>query len=144
MKTVCLILSILSFGRCMIFNNNPCALVPSYHAGIPADANWTATIMVPVSCTNGTFRWDYPKGHAILHFKDYGKTTSLCFSESLGGDIFTITDKNNHMQLNQLNRGSSAQVCTADSASGQPFVIQVDAPDTMYYMGEFAYEVKFV
>ncbi|WAR18696.1 hypothetical protein MAR_000534, partial [Mya arenaria] len=98
--------------------------------------------MVPVSCTNGTFRWDYPKGHAILHFKDYGKTTSLCFSESLGGDIFTITDKNNHMQLNQLNRGSSAQVCTADSASGQPFVIQVDAPDTMYYMGEFAYEVK--
>jgi len=43
---------------------------------------------------NGTFRWDYPKGHTMVHFSNPQQTAyTVCFLDDLGGDIFTIIDK---------------------------------------------------
>ncbi|XP_052766171.1 uncharacterized protein LOC128207348 isoform X2 [Mya arenaria] len=135
-------LGLFGFGQCLFLNQSPCDLSPdSYHSqsGIPEDADWTANITVPVSCTNGTFYWNYPRGHAILQFKNYGKTTAICLSDIVGGGMFTITDETHDKQLDQLLRAE--RVCTDDSEDS--FVIQVDAPKFQTYVGGFAYEVKF-
>ncbi|KAH3787705.1 uncharacterized protein LOC127841913 [Dreissena polymorpha] len=128
----------------MLFGG-PCDLSPVYESGIPHDPNWSSKISVPRSCTNGTFRWDYPRGHVALLFENFGRATAACFRDSLGGEAFSITDvtSGHHMtQLPRLVRGSDKIVCTAAS-HGQPLNIRVDAPEDIVYMGEFAYFLQF-
>ncbi|XP_052228110.1 uncharacterized protein LOC127842583 [Dreissena polymorpha] len=128
----------------MLFGG-PCDLSPAYQSGIPDDLNWSSKISVPKSCTNGTFRWDYPRGHVILLFEDFGRATVACFRDSLGGGFFNITDitPGHHMtQLPNVEWGSDKSVCTAASIE-KPLNIRVDAPEMMVYMGEFAYFLQF-
>ena len=57
-------------------------------------------------CYNGTFDWNYPRGFVLLDFIKYNKPVSICFTDSLGGEVFTITDKIHDVQLDPLRRGS--------------------------------------
>jgi len=73
-----------------------------------APMDWSTTLAVPSNCTSGTFRWDYPSGHVTLNFPLQTRVVKVCFSEGMGGDYLTLTDKTSNIQLAQLDWDNSA------------------------------------
>merc|ERR1712137_207637 len=124
--------------------DDPCHLEPRYPGGIPKDPDFTVSIYVPSDCTNGTFRWDYPKGHTMVHFNNSMRTEAkICFGEDLGGDIFTIVDLTEgiNVTLPHVDRErTDSTVCTPVTES-EDILLRIDAPSTMYYMGAVSYVV---
>ncbi|KAH3706715.1 uncharacterized protein LOC127859002 [Dreissena polymorpha] len=143
MFQVILCASIFALSGGLMFDDGPCDLSPN---GMPdPDHSMNYKIEVPKSCVNGTFRWDYPRGTAVLYFADYTKTTTVCFRELVGGWDYTLTDltpgHGNATLPHIQDRDRSIPICT-NSTFVDSLVIQVK-PDHLVYVGEFIYQLKF-
>ncbi|KAH3787702.1 uncharacterized protein LOC127842582 [Dreissena polymorpha] len=124
-------------------SEGPCDLEPA-RGGSHRDANYTAKIRVPKSCTNGTFVWHYPGGNVYLLFKDYKRSTAVCFRTPFGDNIFKIYDATSGHKMRLLpipERNNDKSVCTT-AAVGRRLKIRVYA-EPIYYMGKFAFYLVF-
>ncbi|XP_060596129.1 uncharacterized protein LOC132750200 [Ruditapes philippinarum] len=136
-KFVCFYLCVFTVSGFLY--DNPCDVFPKYSGGIPSYNNFTTTVNVPAKCKNGTFRWDYPKGHAMLHFQNmHGMEMKICIKDSLGGTFFNVTDKATNERLGPFDYETYACL---QPTSEREVVLQVDAPLDLRYMGEFEYRI---
>ncbi|KAL4229470.1 hypothetical protein ACF0H5_012508 [Mactra antiquata] len=119
--------------------NDPCNVFPQYSGGIPDSLDFTTDVNVPATCRNGTFRWDYPRGHSMVMFHNLHRTpTKICIRDALGGQVFTITDMTNNKQIGAFDEKTWA--CT-DVTSAQEITLKIDAPEELRYMGEVEYKL---
>ncbi|XP_045190934.1 uncharacterized protein LOC123547742 isoform X2 [Mercenaria mercenaria] len=119
--------------------DDPCDVFPQYSGGIPNTNDFTTTVKVPANCRNGTFRWDYPKGHTMLEFQNVHETErTICIKDSLGGDVFNITDKAYNQRLGKFDYKHWA---CFQATSARVVMLQVDAPLELRYMGEIEYKI---
>ncbi|XP_060596112.1 uncharacterized protein LOC132750184 [Ruditapes philippinarum] len=136
-KFVCFYLCVLIVSGFLY--DNPCDVFPKYSGGISNFNNFTTTVNVPAKCKNGTFRWDYPQGHAMLHFQNmHGMEIKICIKDSLGGTFFNVTDKATNERLATFDYENWS--CTEQS-SAKDILIQVDAPIMRIYVAAIEYKV---
>ncbi|XP_045191030.2 uncharacterized protein LOC123547851 [Mercenaria mercenaria] len=138
LKLLCFLIGFFSVSG--FLSDDPCDVFPSNNLmGIPDSDAFTTTVKVPANCTNGTFRWDYPRGHTMLEFENEHRTEiTICIKDSVGGDIFNITDKATNQCLGKFDYEKWA---CFQASTAQDIVLQVDAPLEPRYMGQIEYKI---
>ncbi|XP_060596116.1 uncharacterized protein LOC132750189 [Ruditapes philippinarum] len=132
-KFICFCIGVLTVSGFL------CDVFPKYSGGIPNSDDFTTTVNVPAKCRNGTFRWDYPKGHAMLHFQNmHEMEITICIMDRVGGTVFNVTEKATNQRLGTFDYETSA---CFEPTSERDIVLQVDAPLSLRYMGEFEYRI---
>ncbi|XP_052807451.1 uncharacterized protein LOC128236561 [Mya arenaria] len=95
---------------------------------------------VPGHCTNGTFRWDYPRKTVLLHFPPAmnGHFRSVCVRNQILGNVFTVRDATHTLGMPMLI--GEKESCTIKHDKN--ITLRIDAPDTLYYMAALWYRLK--
>ncbi|KAL4229348.1 hypothetical protein ACF0H5_012387 [Mactra antiquata] len=124
-----------------VMYDDPCNVHNPWGTGIPASSDFTFDVDIPSFCANGTFTWNYPKGHALITFHNVDeKPTTLCVLQGLGIGMFTITDMTNNKQLGQS--GDQYTWSCSDATTEPEIILKVDAPEIMTYMGNVEYTIS--
>ncbi|KAH3795073.1 uncharacterized protein LOC127838083 isoform X1 [Dreissena polymorpha] len=136
-RIVCLY-GLFAISGAFMFDRGPCDLEP-------LNVHSNTEIPVPKTCANGTFLWNYPRGHVVLLFEDYGRTTAVCLYDDDGYsfNIYDITPGHHMAHMQVLERQSDRRMCTAP-ATGQPVKIRVDATERNAYQGTFKFYLELM